>query len=88
VKILEECPEVVIRGWKMGDTISPYGMNGTKLVSDIFTENKYSAFQKNNALLLATATSDTILWAVNLRASRHYAVTADDEMYLKLEYSC
>lgn len=84
VKLLEENPCVVIRGWETGDAISPYGMNGNKLVSNIFTDNKYSIYQKRKARLLTLADNKTILWLMNLRASRHYAVDENDEKYLKL----
>ena len=84
VRILEDNPCVVIRSWKKGDTMCPYGMNGNKLISDIFTDNKYTIYQKQKTRILTTADNDTILWVMNLRASRHYAVNADDEIYLKL----
>lgn len=89
VKILEENPEMIIRRWLIGDFISPFGMNGSKLLSDLFADNKYSAYQKQKARILTLANDEifgdrTVLWVMNLRASRHYAVGADDESYVKL----
>ena len=83
VNILEENPMIVSRSWKKGDTISPYGMKGTKLVSDLLSDNKYTAFQKRNTRILATS-EGTVLWVLNLRASRQFSVKPEDEKYLKI----
>ena len=37
-----------IRKWKAGDWMRPFGMRGKKKLSDIFTDSKWSVFQKEN----------------------------------------
>lgn len=39
----------IIRKWKAGDWMRPFGMRGKKKLSDIFTDSKWSVFQKENA---------------------------------------
>lgn len=63
-----------LRHWHDGDRIRPYGMRGTKLVSDILTEHHLSAQQKDSQWILCDATG-TLLWVVGLRASAHCPVT-------------
>ena len=43
---------VVLRHWRRGDRFQPFGMNGTKLVSDLFNDLKLDYFHKQNAWLL------------------------------------
>ena len=88
VDILKENPLLIVRGWKQGDRISPYGMKGSKLVSDLFADNKFTSYQKHSARVVALASEEgcegEVIWVLNLRASRHYAVGVNDESYLKL----
>ena len=44
-----------LRSWKKGDKFEPFGMNGTKKVSDFLIDLKCSTLQKENALLLCSA---------------------------------
>lgn len=64
--------DLCLRHWRRGDRLDPFGMQGSKLVSDLFAGAKYDAAAKRDAWLLCKG--DTILWVVGLRASRHYAV--------------
>lgn len=43
---------VQIRRWKAGDRLRPLGMNGSKLVSDVLTDQKIPAAFKKQALVL------------------------------------
>jgi len=56
-----------IRTWQEGDRLSPLGMFGTKKLSDLFNEAKWSAYQKATALVLAD--ENRIYWVVGLRRS-------------------
>jgi tRNA(Ile)-lysidine synthase len=81
-KALEGNPRWALRRWHRGDRIKPYGMAGSKLVSDIFADAKYSAEQKRNAWLLTR--DDEVIWIVGLRASRTFAVTKTTNEYIEL----
>lgn len=81
--ILDASPAPQLRRWRRGDRIEPYGMKGSRLVSDLFSDAGYSAEQKRNAFLLCQA--DKVLWVCGLRASRHFAVGPGTKEYLRLE---
>lgn len=42
-----------IRPWQQGDRMQPFGMKGAKKLSDIFIDQKYSPFQKEQAIVFA-----------------------------------
>ncbi|MFK7926406.1 MAG: tRNA lysidine(34) synthetase TilS [Bacteroidia bacterium] len=42
---------LVIRPWQQGDKMQPFGMKGIKKLSDIFTDQKYSPIQKEQAIV-------------------------------------
>lgn len=62
-----------LREWREGDRLKPFGMKGSKLVSDIFSDAHLSVREKQAARLLVY--EDEILWVVGMRASRLYPVT-------------
>ena len=41
-----------LRKWRHGDRMRPFGMRGSRLVSDILTDAKVSALEKQNAWVL------------------------------------
>lgn len=62
-----------IRKWQTGDSFSPFGMKGTKLVSDFFTDLHLTRNDKENVWLLCTANNE-IIWVIGFRISQNYAV--------------
>ena len=62
-----------LRHWRKGDRLRPFGMRGTRLVSDIFSDLKLSEPEKNRVWLL-TADGE-IVWILGVRSSAHYPVT-------------
>lgn len=83
-EILSASRTFEIRHWRRGDRMAPFGMDGTKLLSDIFAAAKYGAEDKGNAWIL-TADGE-IVWVVGLRASSRWSVVPQTRRYLRLEY--
>lgn len=78
-------PPLQLRYWQAGDRFCPLGMQGrSQLVSDYFSDHKYSAADKRNQLLLTDATG-TILWIVGRRTSDPHRVTETTRQVLKVE---
>lgn len=69
------------RHWRNGDRFRPFGMKGTKLLSDFFCDEKMSLLEKEQQLLLCDA-DDNILWVVGRRASAVAVVTSETERVL------
>ena len=74
---------LTLRHWRRGDRIRPYGMDGSRLVSDLFSDAKYSAAQKRAAWLLTSG--DTVLWVAGLRQSDSFPITPATRRYLRLQ---
>lgn len=83
-RALEGSPRWQLRHRRHADRMRPFGMRGTRLVSDIFAGARLSETEKRNAWLLTR--DGEILWAVGLRASALFAVGPDTKEYLRLEY--
>lgn len=64
---------LVLRRWKDGDIFHPFGMKGRKKLSDYFTDNKFSLFDKQNSWILTC--QNEILWLVNHRSDDRFKVT-------------
>ncbi|WP_303032033.1 tRNA lysidine(34) synthetase TilS [uncultured Duncaniella sp.] len=79
---LEGDPVWSLRSWSKGDRISPFGMKGSRLVSDLFNDAKYSAIQKNSTPLLFR--NRELLWVVGLRTSRHFQVRESSGYVIKI----
>lgn len=77
-----ECNHLVLRHWKRGDRIKPFGMHGSKLVSDLFADLKLDHAEKHQTWLLEA--DGDIIWIVGHRASALYPVTVESQDYLLL----
>lgn len=55
-----------------GDRFQPFGMSGTRLISDLMTDHKLSLFDKERQLLVCSG--DRIVWVVGLRAAAGFEV--------------
>lgn len=80
--VLDGEPSFKLRRWHKGDRLAPFGMRGSKKLSDIFSDAKLSLTEKENIWILTR--NDEILWVVGLRASRHFAVTAETSSIIKI----
>ena len=64
---------LVLRKWRKGDWFVPFGMKGKKKISDFFSDNKFSLFQKEETWLLLSG--EDIVWIVNHRADNRFRIT-------------
>lgn len=75
---------LTVRFWKIGDRIQPFGMKGSKKVSDIFNDAKISCIDKITIPLLCKG--KTILWVAGLRRSSHFPISSDCHKVVRVEY--
>ena len=80
--MLEGEPEFALRRWRRGDRMVPFGMTGSRLLSDIFSDAKYAAADKRRAWVLTR--NDEIIWIPGLRQSAQWAVSPETKRYLQL----
>ena len=66
-----------------GDRFTPFGMQGSKLVSDFLTDQKLSLLEKRRQLIILDSTG-RILWVVGLRPDNHFRITASTRTILRL----
>jgi len=79
------CSSVVLRRWRDGDRFKPFGMKGSKLLSDLFTDLKLSEKEKQSVWILEG--DGDILWVVGYRSSSLFKVRANGTSdYLVLQY--
>ena len=75
---------LTLRPVRQGDRFVPFGMNGTKLISDFLTDKKLPLIKKSHQLLVADVTG-LIVWVVGLRTSNICRVTSSTSFILKIE---
>lgn len=75
---------LVVRPTQQGDRFQPYGMKGTKLLSDYLTNCKMSLFDKRLQLVVTDATH-RIMWVVNQRLANWCAVTDTTNRILQIQ---
>lgn len=71
-----------VRHWQRGDRFYPFGMNGSKLVSDFLTDRKKNRFQKEAQLVLVHGTD--IVWVVGERPDRRFSVDSQTRRILEV----
>lgn len=80
-----KCSQFVLRHWRQGDRFRPFGMKGSKLVSDLFVDMKLSTSQKSAAWLLEA--DGKILWVLGYRAAHEFVVTPGTTDYVIFRYN-
>ena len=75
-----QCSQVLLRHWREGDRFRPFGMHGSKLISDLFTDFKLTEKEKNETWLLEA--DGEIVWVIGYRASQVFKVPSDSTHYL------
>ena len=76
---------LTLRTVQTGDRFIPFGMKGSKLVSDYLTDLKVPITEKHVQLVL-TDSHNQIIWIVNRRVANPAAVTSDTSNLLKIEF--
>ena len=74
---------LTIRGAEEGDKMQPFGMKGTKLLSDLMTDLKMNLFEKRRQLVVVDA-QGVIVWAVGLRTDQRAAVSDQTKEVLEI----
>ena len=74
-----------VRNVATGDRFRPFGMRGSKLVSDYLTDRKKSIIEKRNQLVVVDAQGE-IVWLVGERVASTCAVTPATTDILRMTY--
>lgn len=77
---------LTLRNTKSGDRFHPFGMRGTKLVSDYLTDRKRSIIEKEQQLVVTDA-NDNILWLVGERPSAMCSIGNSTTEVITLEWT-
>lgn len=80
--VLDGDPRFELRPLRTGDRMVPYGMTGSRLVSDILSDLKIPLDRKKR--LRALTRDGLILWIPGIRAASAYPVTASTSKILQL----
>ena len=75
---------LTVRIIQTGDRFTPFGMNGSKLVSDYLTDKKVSLWAKRSQLVVTDA-HDHILWLVGHRIAHPFRITPSTTTALRIE---
>ena len=73
-----------LRRWQEGDRFRPFGMKGTRLVSDFLKDSGLSLIERGHVFLLTDST-DTPLWLVGLRADDRFRITEATRKALRVD---
>jgi tRNA(Ile)-lysidine synthase len=73
----------VLRGWKNGEKFKPLGMEGSKKLSDFFTDLKVPRYLRENVPVLSS--NGRIAWVVGYRISEDFKVIPQTKRVLHLQ---
>ncbi len=80
----------VLRGWRDGDWLIPFGMKGKKKVSDLFADLKYDSSMKASAVMIADvqtegmADSRRIAGVAGVRIDDRYKVSSSTRSVIRI----
>lgn len=77
---------LILRQYRHGDRFCPFGMRGSKSVSDYLTDRKANRLEKNSQLVLTDA-HDNIVWLVDQRPDNRFCVSATTKKTLIISHS-
>ena len=73
---------VQVRRWRIGDKMQPFGLNGTKKVSDLLTNTKVAPHRRKQQCVMEC--NGTIVWLVGYRISHEVRITPQTKTCLRL----
>lgn len=76
---------LIVRKTKQGDRFKPFGMKGSKLVSDYLTDKKVNIIQKREQLVI-TDSNDSIVWLVGERPAAPFCVSKKTKKAIIIEW--
>ena len=71
-----------VRTWLPGDRIQPYGMDGTKKVSDLLTDLATPVTERQQVMVVSSG--DDIVWVVGHRMSHQFRITYSTKKYAQI----
>lgn len=74
---------LTLRVVQTADRFVPFGMKGSKLLSDYMTDRKFSVFAKRSQLVITDA-EERIVWVVNERPDNRFCITSDTKSVIEL----
>ena len=79
----------VLRGWRNGDWMIPFGMKGKKKISDLFTDLKYGYMDKSSAVVIVDCKGDFaeqqhVAGVLPVRIDDHYKVTESTKEIIRI----
>jgi tRNA(Ile)-lysidine synthase len=76
---------LVMRTWKEGDSLIPFGMKGHKNVSDILTEMKIPSHKKEQAPVIVSG--NEIVWIPGYRIADKFRITKKTAAVIRLQFN-
>ncbi|MEM7298465.1 MAG: tRNA lysidine(34) synthetase TilS [Bacteroidota bacterium] len=73
---------LVVRAWQEGDHFNPFGMEGTKKVSDFLVDTKVPRAEKNEVLVVED--QEKIVWVVGMRISERCKIKTSTKEVLRI----
>lgn len=77
---------LVLRNTIQGDRFIPFGMKGSKLISDYLTDRKKTIIEKENTLVLCDA-NGMIVWIIGERFDDRFKITSETSRCLEVSYT-
>lgn len=74
---------LTVRPIMQGDRFIPFGMNGSKLISDYLTDRKKTLFEKQRQSVVLDATGN-VIWLVNERPDNRFRITDKTQKILRI----
>ena len=76
---------LTVRRWQDGDTFKPFGMKGSKKISDYLTDRRMPIPEKNRTMVLLS--QGKIVWLIGHRLADGFGVDGQTKSILKFERS-
>jgi tRNA(Ile)-lysidine synthase len=76
---------LILRTWEHGDRMMPFGMKGSKLISDLLTDHKIPSLEREKVVVLISGSN--IIWLVGIRASKHHKITSETKSIIEITQS-